>query len=185
MSPAMHSTNQVTLQLHHRYSGRRFQSSRESMHFHPYSYRPTHVSKYAYQTAKSFFLPSNAKLLHVTMFHLHDDSRKTENDTSISFPVNLAILKTFFDDFTDFDIKGDTLTPDPVEIIIPTLLVDQQEAAQHIAKDDAANLDLAKLVNKMILDEKSYRSLGHCIRDRMTETSDTGSNSFDPFNLWS
>jgi len=67
-------------------------------------------------------------LLH-TQVSSDDDSCDIENDTTISFPVNSAILKTFFDNFTDFVIKGDILTPDPVEIIMPTLLIDQQEAA--------------------------------------------------------
>jgi len=81
------------------------------------------------------------------------------------------------------DLLPDTLTSDPVEIVIPQLIVDQQDANRHIAHDPTFRFDLDKLANKSLEAETSYRSLGHYILDRIDQT-DLDSKSFDQYSVW-
>jgi len=109
--------------------------------------------------------------------------------TTFKYPLNLRILDEFFK-LDSFNISVDTLTDDPVEVLIPSLLVDKQDVDKHLAIEQEAKFDLEKLVNQTLISQDSYKSVAHYLLDRLSSKDDddlslnfSSSSWFNWFNI--
>jgi hypothetical protein len=55
----------------------------------------------------------------------------------------------------NISISAETLTDDPVSILIPLLMVDQQNVNRHLAIEQNTKFDLEQLINQTLMSQNS------------------------------
>ena len=93
-----------------------------------------------------------------------DDCVQTR-DIEIRHNVNLALLQQFFSESELSDILGNTLLPDPLKVMLPSLKVFQAEFSHEVAEDKRAKFDLERISNLTKQDKKAFTSLAHSMVD--------------------
>ena len=83
---------------------------------------------------------------------------------NFTFPVNLKIMYHFFQSsIAEWRLTADTLVDEHIDIVIPKLLVKQQEIQDNLAIQKIPQFDLNAVINKSREDIKSYASLSHIL----------------------
>jgi len=79
--------------------------------------------------------------------------------------VNLALLQQFFSESKLDEVSGDTLLPDRLNVLIPSLKIYQAEYSHELNADRHAKFDLSQISNLTKQDRDAYSSLAHTMVD--------------------
>ena len=111
-------------------------------------------------------------LIHVLNLIVHSvEHCSTDDDLTdslnITYPMNLPILRHYFNDDLLHDINSAIELNSSVYAELPPLVLERGEYLQNLAQEDQYTFDFSAAINASAADEKLYTSLSHLIWSKL------------------
>ena len=141
-----------------------------------------------FQTPQSFYnIPCEAKVEVMNQIFFsteHCDGWLEEELDNITFPINLPVLRHYFEDNELLsDVNAAIELNDTVSAKLPLLAVERPEYSKMLAIEGEYKFDFNKAINSSQSDELMYDSLAHLMWSKMVQTA-ANTGIFNPFDAF-
>jgi hypothetical protein len=100
------------------------------------------------------------------------DCARNQEPVTVMYPINLALLRNFFDDSKTSDIFANTTFSSPIQIKLPLFKMYQSNFSDLIAQDKQDHLSLKKMVKRAKSRAVIYKNLAEPLLDGETALPD-------------